>query len=837
MQQKSLHSNATDDDVLALSPDLESGRAFKIAIVGSGPGGLSAAAHAAELGISYVLLESEAAPANTTRNFQKGKHVMAEPGSLPLRSSLPFATGTREAVIGVWEQAIQSRGINLRLNARVTSITGEQGSFDVGLESNETIRAEFVILAIGLQGNIRKLEVPGANHPRVQYQLDDPEEYQDETILVVGGGDAGVEDALALKAKNHVILVNRQEDFINCGDENFERIIASLKAAELESRLDTAITSVEVSDSETAILTVVANTPHGIERISCHRVIARLGAEPPRRLLDSFGIRFQSEDAAALPLMGLHAESSVPGIYIIGALGGHPLIKQAINQGYDVVECIMGRALESLDEAMLRQKLALCYQFEMVSDGLAALQQGIPHLAALNTQQLREFVLASTFRGYVPEQVVFQRNDYGTDFYSIARGEIDVHVDEKGTIAATLSCGQFFGEMGLISGRRRSATIKAKSACTLIETPRRTMLNLLDAVGELRRLLDAAALKRAIHTYLGLSLAPAELDALVAGAKVRHFAAGEVLFNEGDKADGLHLIRRGSVTVSRMIAGRDYTLSYVSAGNYVGEMALLSGGPCQATVRAAVNTETILLETEHVAVRVEQNSAFRKQLDARYLENMQSEEGQSIPANPGNYVSSRATNLVAFLTQQGLGEATDVLLIDYSKCIRCDNCVTACADTHGGTSRLDREAGPTYANIHVPTSCRHCEHPHCMKDCPPDALRRSTNGEVYITDQCIGCGNCVSNCPYGVIQLAAAQPTIRDKSMLGFLIELATGTHPVTHTTAISAPQQAVKCDMCQSFRDGPVCVRSCPTGAALRVNPDDFLSFAHQLGAEAIQL
>jgi flavin-dependent dehydrogenase len=38
---------------------------FKIAIVGSGPGGISFAAYAAELGISHVLLESESAPANT----------------------------------------------------------------------------------------------------------------------------------------------------------------------------------------------------------------------------------------------------------------------------------------------------------------------------------------------------------------------------------------------------------------------------------------------------------------------------------------------------------------------------------------------------------------------------------------------------------------------------------------------------------------------------------------------------------------------------------------------------------------------------------------------------
>ena len=59
-----------------------------IAVVGSGPGGLSAAAHAAELGVSHVLLEAAPHLSNTIFRYQKAKHVMDEPGVLPLRSPL-----------------------------------------------------------------------------------------------------------------------------------------------------------------------------------------------------------------------------------------------------------------------------------------------------------------------------------------------------------------------------------------------------------------------------------------------------------------------------------------------------------------------------------------------------------------------------------------------------------------------------------------------------------------------------------------------------------------------------------------------------------------------------
>ena len=116
----------------------------------------------------------------------------------------------------------------------------------------------------------------------------------------------------------------------------------------------------------------------------------------------------------------------------------------------------------------------------------------------------------------------------------------------------------------------------------------------------------------------------------------------------------------------------------------------------------------------------------------------------------------KAGNVFSYLMSHGLGEATSVLVIDETLCVGCDQCEKACAATHEGVSRLDRSAGPSLHSLHLPTSCRHCEHPHCMRDCPPSAIHRLPNGEVFIDDTCIGCGNCQSNCPYGVIRMEQA---------------------------------------------------------------------------------
>jgi Fe-S-cluster-containing hydrogenase component 2 len=109
-----------------------------------------------------------------------------------------------------------------------------------------------------------------------------------------------------------------------------------------------------------------------------------------------------------------------------------------------------------------------------------------------------------------------------------------------------------------------------------------------------------------------------------------------------------------------------------------------------------------------------------------------------------------------------------------------------------------------------------------MKDCPPDAIRRAPNGEVYVEDSCIGCGNCERNCPYGVIQMASAKE--RAPGLLSWILT-GKGAAPGERRSVSDSPAQkkAVKCDMCKDLSGGPACVRACPTGAALRISPSEF--------------
>ena len=219
---------------------------FDIAIIGSGPAGISAAGHAAELKVSHVLLEAQKDHfADTIYKYQKGKHVMAEPGILPLRSPLDFAQGTRENILSIWDAQLKKHAVNLRYGAQVAAIKGAKGDFSVELADGSAIKAKQLVLSIGLQGNLRKLGVPGEDLPTVQYQLDDPAEYEDETIIVVGAGDAGIENALALAKQNRVILINRIDEFVRVKDGNIALILAADKEDKVAIRYSTTVERVD----------------------------------------------------------------------------------------------------------------------------------------------------------------------------------------------------------------------------------------------------------------------------------------------------------------------------------------------------------------------------------------------------------------------------------------------------------------------------------------------------------------------------------------------------------------------------------------------------------------
>jgi thioredoxin reductase/Fe-S-cluster-containing hydrogenase component 2/CRP-like cAMP-binding protein len=784
---------------------------YDVAILGAGPAGLSAAARAVQRSLTHVVLEAAAAHANTIQRYQRRKHVMAEPGVLPLRSDLDFRAGRRESVLDAWDHSIRERGLNIRYGSEVTAVSGARGAFHIALRCGLRVRARNVVLAMGVQGNPRRLEIPGGDLPGVQAFLDDPDEYRDETIVIVGAGDAAIENALALAHHNRVILLNRRAAFTRAKEGNVARVTRALEARQLECRFEAEPVRVEKAEPGAPHpWRVVIRDTKGEHALDCHRVIARLGAVPPRQFVESAGVRFADVETDALPELTPRYETTQPGLYIIGSLAGSSLIKQAMNQGYEVIEHLSGNDVTPADHAILEQRLGPILTGRSVDETLEALHRQLPTFAGLSAQALREVVLGSrvvTLRGGA---AVFSRGDYPASVYHVIHGHTRLEVTEG--LPMTLRAGQIFGETGLLSGRPHEISAIAHGDCVLLQTPHSVLRKAMRAEPAVRAYIDRVFMLRALRLFFLPNAHPQTIHDLAECAQIHAFKAGTTLFSQNDAIDRHHFLRRGSVTLSREAAGQHTPVAFCAAGSFVDVAACSPGSSVRTvTARAEVDIETLSVDHESLMRLLT--------TDETLLNKVREDQKRQLTGHARLSAQPDAGQILSFLMSNGVCEATNVLVIDEQLCIGCDQCEKACATTHEGVSRLNRRAGPSFNSLHLPTSCRHCEHPHCMRDCPPNAIHRLPDGEVFIDDTCIGCGNCEENCPYGVIQMAEIPSK---QSLLGRLL----GKRPE------DPPKTAVKCDMCKDLSGGPACVKACPTGAALRIGNDDVVTLARARAA-----
>lgn len=780
-------------------------RLFELLIIGSGPAGLAAASHAQKCGMDYVVLERAVHLSDTIHSYQARKYVMAEPMMIPARGDLPFAAGSRESILGAWDDHVSSRKLNVLLGHEVKAVSADGEEFTVRT-GKANFRARRVIVAMGTQGSQRKPNCPGETLPHVYFRLVDPSEYVNQDILVVGAGDSALEIALALANENRVNLVVRSSEIVRAKESLIREILTRQANGSMAVYYSSTVKQIEAGFVDLSVRGDVVRLPADF-------VFLKLGADPPRKFLESIGVRFTGEGKESRPVVDQHYQTSVPGLFLIGAASGRDLIKLGMNQGYEVVEHIAGREVEPADERVLQQKLP--FLEGTVYERIRQLREKIPLFGAATEEQIREMLLAAEIREYATGSVIIRQNDYTTEFLVLVGGRVEIRVrpeDGPERKVAELTAGNFFGEMSLLSGRRRTATAIAVGPTRILEIPRKAMLKLLRSAPRVESLVDQAFLIRAMQGYLFPDVSPAVLGELVGKANLEILPKEHVVFRENDPGDAFYLVRHGMVKISRTSGDKEIVLAYLVAGNFFGESALLSDTPRTATVTTIFPTDLIRLSKRDFDGFLTTHPNLRQKplekLEERRIQSLVSE------ATPG------AGSVLSDLIREEVVMGTDTLIIDEYKCIRCNNCISACEGVHeDGQARLSLTGIHLY-NLLAPNSCWQCENPLCMLDCPPDAIVRDPRGEVYIKSNCIGCGNCERNCPYDNIFMVHPEPS---RNLLGWVKSFFKKAEEVDRTVA-------VKCDLCREISGGPACVRSCPTGAAIRLTPAEYRSTLEEL-------
>ena len=208
---------------------------------------------------------------------------MAEPSNVALRSSLWFEECSKEELLARWQAIVQKEEIRILEQTEVKQIAKSDDRFTLHTNKGQFV-AKCVIVCIGKRGAPRRLGLPGESYPRVRYLLDDPDDYAQQKVLVVGGGDSALEAALALADVTgaEVTLSYRQGAFTRAKVQNRSRLEAYQAARRIRVELKSTVVALESHSVRLA-------TEQGELDIPNDTVFALLGADPPTEFLAGCG--------------------------------------------------------------------------------------------------------------------------------------------------------------------------------------------------------------------------------------------------------------------------------------------------------------------------------------------------------------------------------------------------------------------------------------------------------------------------------------------------------------------------------------------------------------------
>jgi len=109
--------------------------------------------------------------------------------------------------------------------------------------------------------------------------------------------------------------------------------------------------------------------------------------------------------------------------------------------------------------------------------------QQVPMFVPLGDDELEKLARGSSTRVYAPGEPIVRRGQEGNSMFVITRGKVKVVIPEDGghKTINTLTANDFFGEMSLLTGQPRTATVIAEEETEVIQIKKPSMRSLFEA--------------------------------------------------------------------------------------------------------------------------------------------------------------------------------------------------------------------------------------------------------------------------------------------------------------------------------------------------------------------
>lgn len=246
---------------------------------------------------------------------------------------------------------------------------------------------------------------------------------------------------------------------------------------------------------------------------------------------------------------------------------------------------------ESMDPNKLKSQMSQVTSIEKSPEITSRLLEVVgrsPLLRTLDDEQKQMTVKA--FSGPLikhPGENIITQGDIGDIFYLLEDGLVDVYVSKKGgpeVKVHTYTPGNSFGELAIMYNAPRAATCRAQTECKLWALDRVSFKVIVVAAAMRKRELYVSFLKQ---VPILESLTEMEIMTLADSMAEEKYNDEDVICQQGDSGDYFYIVKEGiAVCTQKDASGNDKVVAELKAGEYFGEIALLTEKPRQATVKA-----------------------------------------------------------------------------------------------------------------------------------------------------------------------------------------------------------------------------------------------------------
>ncbi len=271
---------------------------YDMIIVGGGPAGYTAALYGARAGLDVVVLEKMAPGGQMTLTGQIDNYPGFEEGIDGFSLGMKMKQGAER----FGAQTVQAEVVSVDLKFHIKEVR----------TATEVYRGKTVIIATG--ADPRSLEVQGEKQLRgrgVHYCAHcDGFFYRGKTVMVVGGGNSAVADALYLsRVAEKVILVHRRDQLraTKVYKEQLEN------AGNIEICYNSVVEEILVEDKVCGVR--LKSTVSGVaEEVACDGIFVAIGRNPVTDILSGQLLL----DENGYIIAGENTESSISGVFAVG---------------------------------------------------------------------------------------------------------------------------------------------------------------------------------------------------------------------------------------------------------------------------------------------------------------------------------------------------------------------------------------------------------------------------------------------------------------------------------------------------------------------------------------